>query len=666
MMPSEAANRIHSQREEILRDWSNRVRSEQNEHLKQQMNDVSEQLQIDDGFLIKEVLPDFLDDLCASLSSESDDSTGNLPRMFYGVLDSETFSLSKILRELQLLRETLFKLIDAEGILASECRMQIDRFIDRSILEAAKEFETVTLEGKKLETIFATSTAGMVLWRGEDLICERVNSEFQNIFGNREILGKPFLAILPDFKERSLTKLILNVFRTGEPSVAHERIARLSKLRGLSTEDRYYDFSFMRIDDNQGKPYGIYGLAIDVTERVVARRELKTVSDSLCASREEIERANGLKSSFLANMSHEIRTPLAAILGFSSLLKDSSIDEAEKDRFIDTIIRNSNALTNLIDDILDLAKAEAGRLEIGNVDFAFHDLVIDVVDLFKNKAKLKDIFLYVNIDESTPKRLWSDPPRLRQVLINLIGNAVKFTDKGGVQINVRSTVLSEKKIQIDIEVVDSGVGLSEEQKLKVFQPFTQADNSTTRKFGGTGLGLALSQRLSRALNGEILIGPCAPGKGCSFTLTFIATQAEPTLRPLGPEALSPEEISLSGVRVLVVDDSPDNQFLVSKLLSNYGATVETAKDGLEGLNKALSDKFDIVLMDIQMPKMDGYQAKKALDERGYQKPVIALTAHAMTEERIKTKAEGFAAHVTKPVNKSSLLTTIAMLNKTLH
>ncbi|RZA22751.1 MAG: response regulator [Proteobacteria bacterium] len=252
--------------------------------------------------------------------------------------------------------------------------------------------------------------------------------------------------------------------------------------------------------------------------------------------------------------------------------------------------------------------------------------------------------------------------------LNLIGNAVKFTEVGGVEVNVRSFPSSDGKNRITIDVNDTGIGIDSEHKEKLFRPFTQADNSMTRKFGGTGLGLALSQRLSHALSGEISISEGKLGKGCTFTLTFIAgciqdrtKMPDPLHRPIRVKS-----DCLKDMKILVVDDSPDNQFLVVRLLKKNGALVETAQDGGEGYRMALSGSFDIVLMDIQMPTMDGYQAKHALDMRGYKKPVIALTAHAMMEERFKTEAAGFAGHLTKPLIATELLKTVASFGKTLH
>ncbi len=387
--------------------------------------------------------------------------------------------------------------------------------------------------------------------------------------------------------------------------------------------------------------------------------DAKILAEQLKEARITAERANETKTAFLANMSHEIRTPLGAILGFSGLLKDRAIEAAEKDRYVDTIVRNGNSLTRIIDDILDLAKVEAGKLDVESVPFSLFSLTSDIIDLFKDKTKEKDIYLMLNVEESVPSHICSDPTRLRQILVNLIGNAVKFTNAGGVRVNIGCKPMSAGKVELTIDVKDTGIGIARDQQEKLFVPFTQADNSTTRKFGGTGLGLALSQRLSQAIAGGISIVEGELGKGCTFRLRLMAEVPSNAVE-IATSVRTGELVPLRGMRILVVDDSADNLFLVVHLLIKNGAEVETASDGKEAFGKAVAGNYGAILMDIQMPIMDGYQAKRALDERGCITPVIALTAHAMSDEREKTRNAGFVGHLTKPLVAAELLKTVAM------
>ena len=508
-------------------------------------------------------------------------------------------------------------------------------------------------ERDNLLKILESNSSPNVLWRGEELIYEKVSPAYQALTPGKQLIGLPIHEAMPEPEYEHFFEIIRGVFRTGETVTMKEQLVWFN-VDGKGMKEQYYTLSFFQVKDADGQPYGVYQQAVDNTEQILIRKQLE-------AAKSEAERANQLKSSFLANMSHEIRTPLGAILGFSSLLKDRTLELKEKDRYVDTIIRNGTALTKIIDDILDLAKVEAGKLDIEEIPFSLYKLATDAVDLFKDKTKEKDIYLLLNIDDSVPSQICSDPTRLRQIFVNLIGNAVKFTDKGGIRVSIRAAAADGNKIKIMVDVKDTGIGVTEEQTEKLFTPFNQADNSMTRKFGGTGLGLALSQRLSHALAGEISISESRADAGSTFTLTFEAALVNHMTK--GDAKIDSVDVlntvSLDGLRVLVIDDSQDNLFLVERLLTKNGATVETARDGDEGVNKAMSGAFDVVLMDIQMPKLDGYQAKQVLDRSDYQKPIIALTAHAMSDERIKTKAAGFAGHLTKPLNGPELLNTLA-------
>ncbi len=406
-------------------------------------------------------------------------------------------------------------------------------------------------------------------------------------------------------------------------------------------------------DRSERQAVRLLGALLDVTEQVQMEEELKAAKNSA-------EVANATKSEFLANMSHEIRTPLSAILGFSDLMLDNHSSLKEREHYLRTIIRNGRTLMHIIDDILDLSKVEAGRLDLEKVNIPFYRFLEDVTDLFRENARSKDIAVELQIDAGVPTLISSDPTRLRQILINLIGNAIKFTELGGVTIKAISFVDSAGQQQITISIHDTGIGLTEEQSNRLFQPFTQADNSTTRRFGGTGLGLYLAKRLALALRGDITLLNGKPMEGCTFQLTFAFEK---------PKAYLPQETSdfervnfdqpaLKGLKILVAEDAFDNQLLIHTILSGCGAKVEVANNGLEAVYMASHSDFDIILMDLQMPKMDGYEATETLRRQGYQKPILALTAHAMIEERQRTRRAGCDAHLTKPLNPKELVDTI--------
>jgi PAS domain S-box-containing protein len=517
----------------------------------------------------------------------------------------------------------------------------------RNITERKEAELKLAAEKHKFEVIFHDSPAPMALWRGPEVVFELVNPQFENFFHAREFVGKTLMDALPELHDQPLLDLVRQVYETGRTYSASEFPTKIARYIGGPLEECYIDFSLTRVLDGEGKPYGVFVHAVNVSDKVKARDEARAASLS--------------KSHFLANMSHEIRTPLAAILGFSALLRDSQLPESEREVFVDTIVRNGEALTRIIDDILDLAKVEAGRLEMEMLDFSLPSLIQDVLLLFKDRAQQKHLLLKADIMPNAPQRIATDPLRLRQILVNLVGNAVKFTNEGCVEVIARA-VKQNVDWAITIEVKDTGIGLSPEQSSRLFQPFTQADHTTTRKFGGTGLGLALSQRLAEALGGYISIPFSEPGKGSTFCLQFSAHEASTQEEPPRKSPVAPmESYQLRGLRVLAVDDSPDNLFLVKNFLARSGAIVATASGGRHAIELAASHAFDIILLDIQMPEMDGYQAIQVLRERGFQKPIVALTAHAMVDERNHTQQAGFNAHLTKPLDALELVATVAQL-----
>ncbi len=401
----------------------------------------------------------------------------------------------------------------------------------------------------------------------------------------------------------------------------------------------------------------------DVTDRT--RREEDFKRAELAA-----ELANEAKTLFLANMSHEIRTPLGVMLGFAELLRDPSLLADEKGRYLDSIIRNGHQLTRIINEVLDVSKIEFNQLEIEKVDFSLNDMMADVLSLMKLKSQEKGLAFSFS---SNSKTNWinSDPTRIRQILINIIGNAVKFTSTGEVAVELRVEPLKtdSKKIILIFDIIDSGPGINSDQRQTLFRPFSQADSSMTRKFGGTGLGLYLSRKLTLALGGELeLLGSSLPVSGAHFHLKIPVRVAEDRLAHTDEyrEKALQSDASLKGTRILVVEDSMENQLLITRYLRNHQADVECAENGLIGSEKALANNYNLVLMDIQMPIMDGYGAIQRLRELNYKRPVIALTAHAFADERERCFKLGFDEHLVKPIDRLLLLETVKRYAVPIH
>jgi len=402
---------------------------------------------------------------------------------------------------------------------------------------------------------------------------------------------------------------------------------------------------------------------IDMTERAANEIELQELLVSLQLAKEDAERANRLKSAFLANMSHEIRTPLGAIVGFTDLLRDPSLSKEEHSNYIKIVTRNGEQLSAIINDILDLSKVEAGHLTLEFTETRLDEIVTDVVSLLRVKANEKDLALEYLVEDSAIESIVTDSLRLRQILMNIIGNAVKFTHAGSVKVRRFSQMDATGGVQVFFEVSDTGIGVPTAEVERIFEAFVQADGTLVRRFGGTGLGLALSRQLARSLSGDVVILQTAVNKGSTF---LISVPDQPQKKVIGEshwkEMDGPTEIAagvLDGVRVLIVDDSPDNRKLIWHFLTKYGAIVDFAENGLLGCNKALLEDFDVVLMDIQMPVMDGYTATQKLREAGYRKPIIALTAHAMSEVRKKCLNVGCTDHLTKPIKPIDLISAIS-------
>lgn len=392
------------------------------------------------------------------------------------------------------------------------------------------------------------------------------------------------------------------------------------------------------------------GIHLDIS------RQKKAEAD-LIRAKEEADTANAAKSAFLANMSHEIRTPLGAIVGFSEILASCDQDPREKAECSAIIKRNGALLSGIINDILDLSKIEAGHLALELFPVDLMDLLAETRAGLSLPAADKNLSLAFECAAPFPGWVQTDPTRLKQILTNIIGNAIKFTDQGFVRVLI-SARKDQGQNKIRFEVEDTGCGLSPDESSRLFEAFSQADVSTTRRFGGTGLGLALSRRLARKLGGDVFLLKSAPQKGSTFVIEIaLSTEFSPSL--LGPLSVAPApsslDHSLEGLKILVVEDSPDNRLLMTTILKRAGAEIDVAENGQEGVKKALDRAHDVILMDVQMPVMDGFAAASQLRQEGYAGPIIALTAHALAEDRTRCLQHGFDDHMGKPVTPQRLV-----------
>lgn len=391
----------------------------------------------------------------------------------------------------------------------------------------------------------------------------------------------------------------------------------------------------------------------EVTGLAMAANDVTVIKEAEIAA----ESASQAKTLFLANMSHEIRTPIGIMIGYAELLKDAALAPDENKRYLETIIQNGEQLSRIINEILDVSKVESEKIEIEKVDFSLTGLLAETFSVMAFEAQEKGLkFHYIPDLDDDIDHVISDPTRLRQILFNIIGNAIKFTSHGSITVRVRSDLNSlDIKRNLIFDICDTGLGISSEQRDRLFKPFAQADGSMTRRFGGTGLGLYLSKRLSEALGGTLELMP-QMHEGSHFQIRVPVKLSSTTSKLIAK--IKSGDMRLDGVKVLLVEDSADNRHLISRYLMRAGAEVTTAPDGQRGVEAAKNFSFDVILMDLQMPVLDGYEALRILRELKYVKPILALTAHAFTTERERCLRSGFDEHLVKPIDRDELISTI--------
>ena len=459
-----------------------------------------------------------------------------------------------------------------------------------------------------------------------------------------------------------------------------EQVTRLGdyslRVKSSSRDEigRLYDAFNKMLDRVEVSDHALKRAHDDLEQRVQERtaqlvieiQERERIQGDMAKAKEAAEEANRAKSEFLANMSHEIRTPLNAMLGFADLLRQGTdLQPAEQRDYLETIHKSGEHLLSLISDILDLSKIEAGQLTLEKLRCSPQQIIAETVSVLRVRAREKGLKLDYNWVGQVPETIETDPGRLRQMLLNVVGNALKFTDTGGVHI-IAQIVLPLEDAQLVLEILDTGIGIEREKLQTIFDPFCQADSSVTRRFGGTGLGLAISRRLAEALGGGIAV-QSKPNEGSSFTISVKTGSLVGIPMLEGPMSDAPRarqepiekgSASLAGKRILVADDGDTNRKLIQIVLRRAGANVLSAENGRQALDIALLEPLHAILMDMQMPVMDGYTATARLREAGVQIPIIALTAHAMKGDEEHCRAAGCTGYLTKPINSQRLLAAL--------
>lgn len=478
-----------------------------------------------------------------------------------------------------------------------------------------------------------------------------VNRSAAGFFGLApdQMVGKRTEDLFPPEEARSINQEEREVISGMRP----QRVER--QIGGYG---RWFETMKVPIRDADGAAAGLVAISRDITERKAAETELRD-------AQAEAEQANRAKGEFLSHISHEIRTPMNAILGFAelALLEQPDANQCEH---LTKITAATKSLLRVIDDVLDFERVDAGKLQLESVDFRLNDVLQNVRDMLERSAQGKGLALRFKVGEDVPARLKGDPMRIGQVLMNLCANAVKFTTQGFVEVVVRHEPRKAKETGtiLRFEVRDTGIGISAEEQARLFEPFAQADSSTTRRYGGTGLGLMICKRLVELMGGRIWI-ESAPAEGTTvhFTIACAASEAAaPASTPARDLQLPDDAAALNGKRVLVVDDHPINRMLMAKLLKLAGAEAVPAENGVDALRVLEQDaKVDLVLMDLRMPEMDGYEATRRIraDARWARMPIVAVTASAATYERARCMAAGMNDIMIKPIHQATFFPVIA-------
>lgn len=512
-----------------------------------------------------------------------------------------------------------------------------------------EELKASTVSRDYLDSIYK-AVVDMLFITDQEFNIVACNAVAMELLGVRreDIIKKPFAQIAPNFllakdnilKELDRENQVNNIelyFKDGNGT-------ELPTATAIS-----------RLFDSRRNASGILIIAKDIREQKRSEEELKRAKDFA-------ESSNMAKSRFLANMSHEIRTPLNGILGLTDILLSEQLSEAHRN-YLDIIRTSSKNLTQLINDILDVSKIESGKLTLEKIPFTFVEVMSSNLHPYKFLAGQKGLQLSYHFDGAIPKMVLGDPTRISQITTNLISNAIKFTSAGSITIMFSLLALHRDEVTIQGIVKDTGIGVAKEKQGMIFQSFTQADDSVTRKFGGTGLGLSIVKSLLLEMGGDITMeSPVDPieGTGTSFIFSLKLGLPQQSAVAAPPPSPVPEKpVFNRTLKILVVDDNKINLLVAERMLVRFGAQVTTAVSGTSALTKIKLEEFDLVLMDIQMPEMDGYEATREMRRQNFKNPIVALSANAYSDQIQESLKSGMDGHLQKPFNEKQLFHTVS-------
>jgi PAS domain S-box-containing protein len=550
-----------------------------------------------------------------------------------------------------------YRIIRADHVIRTlDARGEVMADNQGNAIKMAGTLQDITdrLQVEELEklAVAATQSNNSVIILNKDGFIEWVNEGFTKFTGYtlEDVLNKKIeTGLLPKSEDY---KLVVNK----KQSISYE-----SKNQTKDGREYWVITTLTPVLDNAGEVERILAIRSDITLRKKTEEKLVQTNIELTKAKEQLEESMHVKERFLANMSHEIRTPMNAIIGFVDLLLKTQLTSEQK-QYIDAVKTSGENLIVIINDILDFSKIQSGKISFEKINFRLSRTMATIKELMLPKVVEKNIKLSLNVDKNIPDGLVGDPTRLNQVLLNLLSNAIKFTQKGEIKISV--VLLSEKNDEVELKfsVQDTGIGISKKNFTSIFEEFTQAANDTTRKYGGSGLGLSIVKQLVEMQGGKVTVeSEVGVGSVFSFNLRFLKNIGM-DLEKKNPSSEEDNTILVKGLNVLLVEDNVLNQVLAKKVLNNWNWNVELAENGIIALEKLKKQNFDIVLMDIQLPEMDGYEAtrqiRNTLPPPKNNIPIMAMTAHAMSGEEEKCREVGMNGYISKPFDQKVLYSRI--------
>ena len=571
---------------------------------------------------------------------------------------------NRIIKKKQSKELIVFSIKDITEVrrLAFELQSKEKKIVTEQIKAEREALKILEDSEKRYNMMLMKSPFAIAILKGKDMVVSLANDTIKEMWGKgNDCEGKKFLDILPELRNQQFPALLNEVFTTGIPFYGYELLAPLYRNGQLMNE--YFNFVYQPYHEADETISGVTIIAYDVTTHVIAKNQLIEAKKNADQKTIIAEEAVKSKQQFLSNMSHEIRTPMNAIIGFTNVVLKTKLDHSQRE-YINAIKESGDALIVLINDILDIAKVDSGKMTFEKIPFSLSNSVATMLHLFEAKMKEKKLELHNEYDPAIPLNLIGDPMRLRQIILNLMSNAVKFTSKGKITIRLNLLKEDAEKATVEFLIIDTGIGIPKNKLTDIFNNFEQATVGTSSSFGGTGLGLTIVKQLVELQGGTIAVNS-EEGKGSnfSFILSFDKQSAEEQITLVNEvesfQEMPFEKNTAEKIKVLVVEDIALNQLLIKIILLDFGYDVTIAGNGKIAIENLQANKYDIILMDLQMPEMNGFEATRHIRTVMNSKiPIIALTADVTSADVEKCIAAGMNDYVSKPIDEKVLYAKI--------